>query len=104
VERRGWYWYEVESGRYVRSRYVKQIETDPRAAVYDPDDEVWRDAEDPSITYEAKNIMHYAMQVEYDERIRSAGTRLSGLPRGNGSIFKGMQSWEEVSPAELASL
>ena len=93
-------WYDTETRRRVYSR-VTSIEG---AAKYDLLKKQWVDAKDPSIILSDDDIMHYAMNVEYDERIRSAGTRLSGLPRGNGSIFKGMQSWEEISPADLASL
>jgi len=46
---------------------------------------------------EIKGLRHYAMQVEYDDRIRDAATALSGLPKlPAGTIFAGMTSWAEI--------
>lgn len=41
-------------------------------------------------------MQHYAMRVEYDDRIRDAATQMPGLPRGNGTIFAGENGWEEI--------
>lgn len=41
-------------------------------------------------------MRHYAMEVGYDDRIRSAGTQMRGLPLGNGKIFAGIKSWKEI--------
>jgi hypothetical protein len=41
-------------------------------------------------------IRHYAMQVNYDDRIRDAAIQMPGLPRGNGKIFAGATGWEEI--------
>lgn len=82
---------------------------EPRAAefVLDTVDDTWKwvDSKDwrnnlttlltPS---QETGLRHYAMQVEYDDRMRDVAVQMSGLPRGNGNIFAGMVSWEELSP------
>jgi hypothetical protein len=85
----------------------------PYAAVYDQTDRRWEDAgnapngtpltsDQINGTYDKKRklivpgLRHYAMRVEYDDRIRDAATQMPGLPRGNGTIFAGEKGWEEL--------
>ncbi|NQU40778.1 MAG: hypothetical protein HQ523_12560 [Lentisphaerae bacterium] len=82
-------WYEVDRSRRGASR---------RAAVYDPVSGQWKDASNGHIltSSEIGGLRHYRMKVTYDERIWNPETQPPGLPRGGGSIFGGMTSWEEV--------
>ncbi|MBT8043080.1 MAG: hypothetical protein KJN98_07905 [Pontiella sp.] len=88
-------WYENLSGNY-------------RAAEYDPVAAKWIDAiyANDDITGneydlsagEVTTLRHYAMRVEYDDRIQDAATQIRGLPRSIGTIFAGVISWEEILP------
>lgn len=95
----------------LRDWYTKgsQWSGERRAAefVLDPSDNTWRwvDSQDwrnsiitPLTQTQEDGLRHYAMQVEYDDRIRDVATQMSGLPRGNGNIFAGMVGWEEIIP------
>jgi hypothetical protein len=70
----------------------------PRAALYDQVTRQWKDAITGSVltSTQLATRRHYAMRVEYDDRIRDAATQMSGLPRGNGTIFSGEKGWEEI--------
>ncbi len=85
----------------------------PHAAVYDQTDRRWEDAgnapngtpltpDQINGTYDRRGrlivpgLRHYAMRVEYDDRIRDAATQMPGLPRGNGEIFAGEKGWKEL--------
>ena len=65
---------------------------------YDPAAGQWIEAltGDPIADYDDTERRHYAMEVGYDDRIRDAATQMSGLPGGNGTIFKGVVGWEEI--------
>jgi hypothetical protein len=69
----------------------------PRAALYDQTTSQWKDAITGSVltSTQLATRRHYAMRVEYDDRIRDAATQMSGLPRGTGTIFAGAKGWEE---------
>lgn len=81
------------------------------AAVYDPDGsdsnengsieewEHWKDAESEEFLTldQANSLRHYAMRVEYDARLLTADIHISNLPRGSGTDFADVVSWEEVS-------
>ncbi|MEI7850665.1 MAG: hypothetical protein WCH86_02420 [Kiritimatiellales bacterium] len=71
----------------------------PHAASYDQTTSQWKDAANPShilTSTELASRRHYAMRVEYDDRIRDSATQMPGLPRGNGTIFAGAKGWEEI--------
>ena len=72
-----------------------------RAAVYDLADASgprWEDLADgtPLTVDEILGLRHYAMSVLYDDRIRDAAPRMTGLPEGSGKIFSGLRSWVEI--------
>ncbi len=81
---RDWYTYTDEAGTEER-----------RAAVYDSSSSSWKDSETGD-EVAAADVRHYAMQVEYDERIKNSELQVEGLPKGNGDIFNGLDLWEEV--------
>ena len=85
----------------------------PHAALYDRTDGRWEDAVNApdgtpltsvqiNGTYDrfgrliVPGLRHYAMRVEYDDRIRDADKQPPRLPRGNGTIFSGEKGWEEI--------
>ena len=101
VVKKGWYYYDTVTGKRVSSRYVRNIsETFP--VVYDLKSGQWHHVSDPTRIVAAADVSHYAMRVAYDERIRDAATRMKGLPEGSGSIFLGMNSWQELSGDQLS--
>ena len=70
----------------------------PHAASYDQATSQWKDSTTGRVltNKELTTRRHYAMRVEYDDRIRDSATQMPGLPRGNGTIFAGAKGWEEI--------
>lgn len=70
----------------------------PHAARYNQITGKWEDATTGRVltSKEIATRRHYAMRVEYDDRIRDAATQMPGLPRGNGTIFAGEKGWKEL--------
>jgi len=85
-------WYDAQIGRGRSAR------TEPRPAYYDPATGQWIDMEDGSVlsSSEMRSLRHYQMKVDYDARVRDAGTQPPGLPKGAGTIFNGVMHWEEL--------
>ena len=72
-----------------------------RAALHDLADTSgprWEDLADgtPLTVDEILGLRHYAMSVLYDDRIRDAAPRMTGLPEGSGEIFSGLRRWVET--------
>jgi hypothetical protein len=88
---RDWYSYTYRD-RWGRLRQER------RPAYYDTTEEKWYDLNDGSILSENEfnSLRHYQMKITYDDRVRTPETQPPGLPRGVGSIFAGLISWEEI--------
>ncbi|WP_372846106.1 hypothetical protein [Pontiella sp.] len=76
---------------------LSTVTSSQRAVEYDANEDEWVDVEDGTVV-DASSIAHYAMQIEYDDRIRDAATQMTGLPKGTGTIFMGASRWEEIAP------
>ncbi len=70
-----------------------------RPAHFDPGIDQWVDLETGAALTAAEtgSLRHYQMKITYDDRIRTIGTQPPGLPKGAGTIFGGLQYWEELS-------
>jgi hypothetical protein len=90
-------WYDLET----HARVYSSVTTSQRAVKYDSVAKEWIDIEDDAngirTVVAAAIVDHYAMQIEYDDRIRDAATQMSGLPKGTSTIFMGVSRWEEIS-------
>jgi hypothetical protein len=58
----------------------------------------WVDSEtgDALTSTEINSLRHYQMMITYDDRVQTLETQPPGLPRGNGTIFGGLRSWQEL--------
>ena len=84
-------WYQQDgTSTYLAAEYVQDTDSDGNTIW------VWKDINDGTVlsSNEESSLRHYAMQVEYDDRIRSQATSLSGLPKlPYGTLFTGILSW-----------
>ncbi len=81
-----------------RNWYTQGSSGTARAATYDPERGVWIDVKAGTVltATEVTSLRHYQMVVNYDERVRNAGTRPPGLPQGGNRIFAGLSKWQEL--------
>ncbi|MDF7800001.1 pilus assembly PilX N-terminal domain-containing protein [Pontiellaceae bacterium B1224] len=88
VVKRDWY---PAGNSYKPAEFVEVINSDGTT------EWAWVDADSGTrLTEDQQNgIRHYAMEVNYDDRIRDIATQMSGLPQGQGSFIAGY-TWEEL--------
>ena len=69
-----------------------------KPALFDTSIGTWVDLNDktPLTPDQINSLKHYQMKINYDARVRIPETQPPGLPRGPGSIFAGLISWEEI--------
>lgn len=91
------YWYDVLTGKVVNSSKVSVLVRAAERLKDSDGDWVWRDSEDGTLltASQINDIRHYAMQVEYDDRIRDIAIQMLGLPQGSGSVISGY-TWKEI--------
>ncbi|MBN1805544.1 MAG: hypothetical protein JW837_09850 [Sedimentisphaerales bacterium] len=78
---------------------INRWQTEARPAYYDSTNDRWVDLETGAALTgtEVNSLRHYQMEITYDDRVRSLQTQPPGLPKGEGSIFGGLKSWQEIS-------
>ncbi len=96
VVKRDWY-RDDSTGRYYPAELVEVTGSDGSKTWEWVDSREWADGKTTLLSDREKNsIRHYAMQVEYDDRIRDIATEMNGLPRGKGSFVAG-HTWQEAT-------
>jgi hypothetical protein len=80
------------------TRQVSRWSTEARPAYYDSANDQWVDLETGAALSrtEISSLRHYQMELTYDDRVRSLKTQPPGLPKGDGSIFGGLKTWQEI--------
>ena len=81
-----------------REWYEDEATGDARPACYDSSTDQWVDLQTGAALTgtEINSLRHYQMAITYDDRVRTHTTQPPGLPRGKGTIFGGLISWEEL--------
>lgn len=100
VVKRDWYWDGISmSGTKKVLRPAEFVPITDDLGVLDwvwVDSVLWDAGSTSELTIaQISSIQHYAMEVEYDDRIRDVATQMSGLPHGRGSFIAGY-TWKEL--------